>query len=178
MRKRLIIISGLVLLLVVYVLGIRTGQYITKKAPQAASALAEPNMSQEAILVWANEAATAVFSYDFANYRRDFQHAQEYFTPEGWQNYKEAFDKTGTLKMVINQKLTVSAIPTGTPVIITQGVEGNKYTWKVELPVLVVYKGAKSSTEQKLLITMSIQRTKEYLGKRGVGIFNFISVAK
>ena len=178
MRRWLIFITCCVVIVAVYIFGIKTGQQIAVKTGQSVAKLAQPNMSREAILVWANEAALAIMSYDFANHERQLQQAAEYFTPEGWKSYMDVFTKAGTLDMVINKKLTVSAVATGAAKLMDQGVVADKYTWKVQLPMLVTYAGANTSTKQNLLLTMTIVRTEDGQGKRGVGILDFLSTTK
>jgi intracellular multiplication protein IcmL len=178
MRRWLIFITCCVVIVAVYIFGIKTGQQIAVKTDKPVAKLAQPNMSREAILVWANEAALAVMSYDFANLEQQLQQAAEYFTPDGWKSYMAAFKQAGTLDMVINKKLTVSAVATGAAKILDQGIVADKYTWKVQLPMLVTYTGANTATKQNLLVTMTIVRTAEGLDKRGVGILDFSSATK
>src|SRR5262245_6955283 len=49
--------------------------------------LDEPNLSQAALLQWANIAAVAAYTYNFVNYRQELQAASEFFTPDGWNAF-------------------------------------------------------------------------------------------
>lgn len=178
MRRWLIFITCCLVIVAVYIFGIKTGEQIAIKTGKPVAKLAQPNLSREAILVWVNEAALAIMSYDFANHEQQLQQAAEYFTPEGWKSYMAAFQQAGSLDMVISKQLTVSAVATGAAKIIDQGVVADKYTWKVQLPMLVTYAGSNTSTQQNLVVTMTMVRTEEALGKRGVGILDFSSTTK
>ncbi|MCK4609506.1 MAG: DotI/IcmL family type IV secretion protein, partial [Gammaproteobacteria bacterium] len=108
MRKWLIIITCAIVILAVYIFGIKTGEKIAAKSTtQPKSALAIPNMSNTELGVWANEAAATIFSYNFSNYKEALQKSQIYFTPAGWKSYEAAFTKSPTLKMVLKDKLVV-----------------------------------------------------------------------
>lgn len=134
----------------------------------------QPNMPAISLLVWANEAAVTAYSYDFVHYRKELQTASQYFTPEGWKKFKEALDKSGNLDTVISKKLVVSAVATGVPVILEQGVNTGKYFWKVEMPMLVTYQNNSFIKNQNLVATMLVVRTPKNIGTRGLGIEQFV----
>ena len=71
-------------------------------------ALEVPMVSASALLSWANQAAVAAFSYNFANYRQALQDASDYFTPEGWKDFQAALESSNNLSAVITKKLVVS----------------------------------------------------------------------
>ena len=53
------------------------------------------------ILAWANMAATKINSFDFVNYRQQLQEASNYFSIDGWSDYKAQLKSTGNLKFVV-----------------------------------------------------------------------------
>lgn len=134
-----------------------------------------PNMSAIDLLVLANQAAVSAFTYNFVNYRKQLANAAHYFTPDGWKAFQSALDQSGNLKQVIAKKLVVSAVATGAPIIVRQGVIGNRYTWRIELPLLVSYQNANEKYQHHLMITMVLQRTQKFVGHDGVGVQQFIA---
>lgn len=136
--------------------------------------LDQPNLSTAALLQWANTAAVAAFTYNFVNYRSELQAASEFFTPEGWQAYLESLQASDNLTAVRAKQLVVSAVATGAPVITQQGVVSDRYTWQVQMPMLVTYQSASQVTQQSLMVNMVITRISTLDSPRGIGIAQFI----
>lgn len=138
--------------------------------------LDQPNMPPSTVQQWANSAAIAAYNYNFVNYRQELQAASEFFTPDGWQGYINALKSSNNLNAVIDKKLVVSAVATGAPVILDQGVIDGTYTWKVQIPILVTYQSPSQSVRQEVMITMVIQRISTLNSARGIGISSFVAV--
>ncbi|MFA6409017.1 MAG: type IVB secretion system apparatus protein IcmL/DotI [Gammaproteobacteria bacterium] len=137
--------------------------------------LSMPVMSPGELVQWASRAAVAVYSYNFVDYREALQKAQNYFTPEGWSNFEDALKSSRTLDMVLDKKLVVSAVATGAPVILDQGLVNDRYAWKVQLPILVTYQSATENTQQPLVVTMVVSRVPTLNTPRGIAIASFVS---
>jgi len=133
-----------------------------------------PLMPPDQLLQWAARAAVAAYSYNFVNYREALQGVQNYFTPEGWRNFENALKSSRNLEMVIEKKLVSSAVATGAPVILDQGVVNDRYAWKVQVPILVSYQSASENTQQPLVITMIISRVPTLNTPRGIAIASFV----
>lgn len=136
--------------------------------------LAQPNLSNAAILQWANEAAISSYTYNFVNYRKALQDASQYFTPEGWQAFLSALKSSNNLDAVTAKKLIVTAVATGAPVIQEQGVLLGRYTWKVQMPMLVSYQSANQVSQQNVMVNMLITRISTLSSARGIGIAQFV----
>ncbi len=132
--------------------------------------LSQPVKSGPMILAWANMAATRINAFDFVHYKRQLQDASNYFTERGWVNYRDVLIKSKNLDYVIENKLIVSSVATGTPVITQQGLVDGVYTWRVSLPLLIKYQGATVSRTQPAVITMMIQRQSVEINPSGIGI--------
>lgn len=136
--------------------------------------LSEPNMPNSAVLLWANQAATASFTYDFVNYRQALQSASNYFTPDGWRDFLGALTSSNNLNAVITKKLVVSSAATGAPVILQQGLLGGTYAWRVQMPMVVTYQSASQVAQQNVMVTMLVVRVSTLNSSRGVGIAQFV----
>lgn len=143
---------------------------LSNPASALATSLIQPNMSTTDILVWANEAAVRLNTYNYLTYREDRQNMQNYFLPQTWNMYYKTLQKKHYKELLTEQKMTVSAVPLDVAVLLQQGVSEKRYTWKVEIPLLVRFKSGQRELTQKRSITLVIQRSPPYLGKRGVGI--------
>lgn len=136
--------------------------------------LNQPNLSTNALLAWAAEAATGVFNYDFVHYREDLQRIQEFFTPAGYQQMLTALKESGNLDAVKTKKLVASAVPTGSPVITKEGLINNRYTWEMQIPMAVSYQSGTELIPQKIVITMLVTRLPTTESAKGIGIAQFI----
>src|SRR6056297_988762 len=137
--------------------------------------LDQPNLSTASLLQWANTAAVAAFSYNFVNYRQELQAASEFFTAEGWDAYLQSLKDSDNLVAVQQKKLVVSAVATGAPIINQSGVVDGRYTWQIQMPLLVTYQSLSQITEQSLMVNMVITRISTLDSPRGIGIAQFIA---
>lgn len=176
----------LIAMIIIIVLSVALGYVVTHPpAPQyfatdsqgrivELTPLDEPNLSQTALLQWANTAAVAAFTYNFVNYRQSLQGASDYFTPDGWQSFIQALNESNNLNAVIAKKLVVTAVATYAPVVLQQGVLDGRYAWRIQIPLLVTYQSASQFTQQNVIVTMLITRISTLDSARGVGIAQFV----
>lgn len=136
--------------------------------------ISRPTISKNALLTWAAESVTSIFTYDYVNYRKQFQSNVDYFSADGWQAYMEQLDKSGTLQTVKEKSMLVSAVITSSPVIAGEGQMNGVYTWKVEMPIDVTYTPfGQSPIKQKLVIKMNLRAISPLENPRGVVIDSF-----
>ncbi|HAU1133904.1 TPA: type IV secretion protein DotI [Legionella pneumophila] len=136
--------------------------------------LDEPNQSDSAVLQWANQAAIAAFTYNFVNYRDELQASSGFFTAEGWDQFLGALEQSNNLDAVKAKKLVVSAVATRAPIILQKGVLNGRYSWRVQMPILVTYQSASEFTQQNNVATMLITRVSTLNSPRGIGISQFV----
>ena len=136
--------------------------------------LDEPNQSDSAVLQWANQAATAAFTYNFVNYRTELQASSGFFTSNGWTQFLNALQDSNNLDAVKAKKLIVSAVATRAPVILQKGVLNGRYSWRVQMPLLVTYQSASEFSQQNNVVTMLITRVSTLNSPRGIGIAQFV----
>lgn len=138
-------------------------------------ALNMPNQADSAILQWSNQAAIAAFTYNFVNYRTELVAASGFFTEEGWAQFINALGSSNNLDAVKAKKLVVSAVATSSPVILQKGVLNGRYSWRIQMPILVTYQSASEFSQQNLNVTMLVTRVDTLNSPRGIGIAQFIS---
>lgn len=134
----------------------------------------EPNQSDSAVLQWANQAAIAAFTYNFVNYRTELQSASGFFTANGWNQFLNALQRSNNLDAVKAKKLVVSAVATRAPVILQKGVLNGRYSWRVQMPLLITYQSASEFTQQNSVVTILIARVPTLNSPRGIGISQFV----
>lgn len=140
--------------------------------------LIRPNQSAQVILSWANQAAVAAFTFDFLNYQQNFSDVRQYFTSDGYKNYLSALEESGTLKTVTAKRLVVKAVATDAPVIIKEGVISGRYSWKIEVPLVVRYESASERFTRPFLVQMLIVRVPTQETPTGIGIAQFIATER
>ncbi len=135
--------------------------------------LDQPVVTTNEVLQWATIAATSVNTYNFVNWRKVLEEASWYFTPNGWREFQNALDISGNLEEVTTKKLFMSAVATGSPVVLEKGFINRVYKWKVQLPILITYQSASASASQPAVVTMLITRTSTLDTVRGIAIDAF-----
>lgn len=136
--------------------------------------LSEPNQSDTAVLQWANQAVISVYTYNFVNYAQQLQRASTFFTDAGWRNFTQALQSSNSVDTVKAKKLIVSAVATRSPIILRKGILNGRYSWRVQMPVLVTYQSASEFNQQNLVVTLLIRRISTLDSPRGIGITQFV----
>ncbi len=138
-------------------------------------ALRAPNLTTQALLEWASEAATTVYTLNFNNYQEVFRNSRVFFTQAGYDNFKEAINNAGIINAIIKKRLVVSAVVTDTPVVLKEAIlESGYYAWQVQFPMLLTYQSAGEQVQSRILLTLLITRVPSSESVTGIGIASFI----
>lgn len=135
--------------------------------------LTEPVYSTADILAWATNVGITAYSYDYVNYRSDLQALAGSFTSDGWTTFLAALEGSRMLDSVMSQKLVMTAVPTGAPIIKQQGLLNGRYSWKIAIPMLVKLTGS-VALQQPVQIYMLIQRVSLVNNPKGIAVSSFI----
>ncbi len=138
--------------------------------------LNQPNHSDDVILHWTSYSAIAAFSYNYVNYRGEFQASSGFFTPDGWNLFLKALKQSNNLDAITNKKFVVSAqlISNNLPSIQQKGVMDGKYYWKILVPILVTYQNNILYTQQYNLVHILVERVPTLNAPYGIGISQFV----
>src|SRR3989339_1228598 len=120
--------------------------------------LDEPVIADPFLVQWAALAVRASFNLDFVHLESDLGNAKPYFTADGFTAFLNALKTSSVLQTIEGSKLVASAVVTKSPVILNKEIIGGRYSWEVQMPVLVTYTSASASTQQQLIATVLIQR--------------------
>lgn len=137
--------------------------------------LDQPNLTDNAVLQWATQAVTTVFTYNFINYRSVLQSSRQYFTAEGWRQFLLALQSSRNLSMVTSKKLMLSAVVSSAPVVLNEYLLDGKYTWKVQIPISVTYQSLSETAHDSFIISLTIERISTLDSISGVGISSFVA---
>lgn len=167
-----------------YILTNREG-VVMNKVP-----LEQRNHDDKFVEDWTVDAITRLYTFDYENYRLQFQDAKKNLTQVGWDSFQKAMMESGNFNAVVGYKYVTSAAPTGPGRIVKTGsihgvsedIEGirtpeDRYAWKVEFPMVISYRSSKLGSdgrpllsEQNLKMSVTVIRVPENLNEAGLGI--------
>lgn len=137
-----------------------------------------PNMSTEEVMNWTIDAIETAYSYDYVNYRLQFQNSQKYFTEYGWQSYMKGLKTSNNLLALTQRKYVVIAKVVEKPKLLVEGILGGAYAWKFQLPLLVTYLSPpfdeKAQFSNPILLTVVVQRQSILVSYKGLAIMQMI----
>lgn len=136
--------------------------------------LNRPYLNERQLFQWVVEAAVASYTFDFVNYQSDIQEAEVYYTQSGYRQLIKALRDSRTLDDVRNKKLVATAVPSGAPILIEEGVRNNRYFWRIQVPLKVSYQSASEVIPQNLVVTMVVSRAPVEEKAKGIGIDSIV----
>lgn len=136
--------------------------------------LSNPMLSTEALLSWASQVAMGSYTYNFANFRQKIQMQENNFTSDAWQQFLVQLKDSGNLQAVDQRKINVSAVVSGAPVVVYQGMLDGRYAWKVQVPLLVTFVSASDRFQKNYMVTMVVVRVSTVQNQNGVAVAQFI----
>lgn len=137
-------------------------------------ALSSPVVTTEYIQQWAEMVARKAYNLDFLNFNQSLSQVRPYFSDDGWLAFQDALTKAGLLSKIQQEKLTLSAVANGPVVILKRYVTAGRYSWDVQLPLLVTYNSSSMQAKQQLYIAMTIRRVPELATPQGIAVTAFI----
>jgi intracellular multiplication protein IcmL len=135
--------------------------------------LSMPVVTNAYLLQWAELAARACYNLNFIDYPKQLQAASSNFTPDGWTSLMDAMKQAGVIDSLKQNKLFIAAVVNGPAVILDEEVVHNRYTWRVQLPLLVTYTSANQQRKTTYIITMDIMRVPVIDAAKSIQINNF-----
>lgn len=138
--------------------------------------LDKPNATDATVQQWATQAALAVFSFNYVNYQQELQAASGFFTANGWKQFQNALQTSGTLEVVLAKKMIVSSRPTGAPrmPVPSQVLANGRYAWQIQVPIQVILRNQNTYNPLQYLVTMVIMRVSTLNSPSGIGIEQFL----
>lgn len=133
--------------------------------------VAQPYLNDAAVLNFAVEAITNSLTLNFANWRSQLSSASDFFErPNGWNNFLQALEGSGTLDLIRNRNLVSSVIANGA-VIVDRGPDANgRFRWIVQVPITISYQSANESRSETRMAELEIARLPTWQTSRAVGV--------
>ena len=118
----------------------------------------DPVLGNDFVEQWAMQSLRTAFSLDYLHWKQQLTQASYNFTSTGWQYFLQAFKANNNLSAIEANKMVCDIKLTGSPNIINHGVVNGVYTWKIEVPVELVFSSGATSINQTAMVTMLVQR--------------------
>ena len=134
-------------------------------------AISQPFLKKGEVTNFAVEAITAAFTMDYKNWRKDLDDASIYFQrPEGWDNFLNAIQTSGTLDFIRNRKLISDAVANGAS-ILSQGIDENgRYSWTVQIPLKISFESQNQRSSESMTAEVIVSRLPVWESSAAVGI--------
>ncbi|MCX7126091.1 MAG: type IVB secretion system apparatus protein IcmL/DotI [Gammaproteobacteria bacterium] len=151
-----------------YFAAMTTGQVIPMNP------LSEPVLTSDFILQWSSLVARRIYNLNFATYQEQLGQVQDKFTPESWEKLMNTL-KPGMIKQLLGSKLIITSVVMSAPVIVARMIIRSRFTWRVQIKMLVTYTSASEATKRNILVTMDVQRVPTLNASQGIQIIDFTS---
>lgn len=113
--------------------------------------------SRDDLLLWIQIVVGDIYTFNAITYQQKFRDIlANDFTPDGADSFRETLNNSQLLKQVVTQQLNLTSIVSGQPVILQQGALMGRYTWKVQMPVLLTFESANQITTKRIIVTVLI----------------------
>ncbi|CCD28942.1 TraM-like protein similar to IcmL/DotI genes [Candidatus Glomeribacter gigasporarum BEG34] len=135
--------------------------------------LAEPMVSTDTVLQFAQGCITASFSLDFDdnNLRKQLQSLHRCYTGEGYRALMAEMDASGLIAKIRTQRLVASAVATGAGVIAQVDPKNPQgYKWTVQQPISITLVNQTERRSYEYVIESDIQRIPTVDNPRGIAV--------
>lgn len=150
-----------------YYAAVTTGEVVPMHA------LSEPVVTNDFIVEWSALTARLIYNLRFDTYQQQLTQIQDRFTPEGWNAMMVAMK--GMISQLTGSRLVISSVLSGPPVILSRLIIHGRYTWRVQMKLLVTYTSASEARQREIIVTMNVQRVPTLSAAQGIQITNFTS---
>ena len=134
----------------------------------------KPNVDENVLLNWVAEAMMTINTYNFVNYASVIQAAEVYFSKEGYASYKQAIEKFGIIKGIIEKKLVLKATPLDSPHVALGKIFAGRYMWKVKIPMQFKYQSVTFENYGQFEITLIVMRVSTTQSPNGILILKYM----
>lgn len=114
-------------------------------------------LSSADLLLWVQVVVGDIYSFNAITYQQKFNDLlAKNFTPDGADSFRQVLNDSQLLQQVITQQLNLTSIVSGQPVILKEGALLGKYSWKVQMPLLLTFESASQITTKRIIVTVLI----------------------
>jgi intracellular multiplication protein IcmL len=134
----------------------------------------QPYLSSAELTQWVIDAASRMFVFNFTQYDDQLKASKSFFTDDGWQIFLNQLNIYANNNKVLTEKMFVSGVPSGAPIIVNEGLQSGRYVWLVQMPLDLSYSwaGTPRSHTQTLTLQLTVVRVPTLDNLSGVAIDN------
>lgn len=140
--------------------------------------LTQPNLSTPALMSWVAQSTTEVMTFGFSDYRRRLQESSRNFTRRGWESFTKALENSRIISGVEQNQQVITAVPSGAPILKSEGLVAGRYQWVVEMPLALSFESGPNKSFQNSLVTVVVVRVPRLESSNGVGIDQWLAVSR
>lgn len=137
--------------------------------------LTQPNLSTPALMSWVAQATTEVMTFGHNDYRRRLQESSRNFTRRGWESFTKALENSRIISGVEANQQVITAVPSGAPILKSEGVVAGRYQWVLEMPIALSFESGANKSFQNSLVTVVVVRVPRLESSNGVGIDQWLA---
>ncbi len=129
-----------------------------------------PTISPSSIISWAQIAITSAYTLNFLNINNSMEDLRQYFTKVGYDAFMNALQASKRLKEIQDKQVSTTAVINGPPFVM-EDWELGKYTWTIQMPLLITYESASESMPTETTnISLKIVMVPTDQAETGLGI--------
>ncbi|WP_199031657.1 DotI/IcmL family type IV secretion protein [Ralstonia sp. ASV6] len=136
----------------------------------------QPRLTEAQVKDFAQEMAVAVYSTDFANYRRNLNDAGDKFMlPSFREQWIRVMSTSDFIKILLENKFIVTAVGTANkpPVVVRSGLLSGAYAWKIQVPLTLFYQSGRVQKDEHVIVEVTVTQvdpTQLNLNPRGIAV--------
>jgi hypothetical protein len=129
-----------------------------------------PNMTNPAVLSWAEDSITEVMTIGFGDFNQKLIAQKSRFTSDGWDAFVRSFLNQGVDATFKKDQLVLTTVPTGPAEMVSQGPDETMgYQWKVQMPVIMTYATNNNVTNRERA-TINLTIVRDHDSPNGIAI--------
>lgn len=135
--------------------------------------LEQTGIGTNVLFNWITEAMMNCNTYNFISHAKVIDSASLYFTPEGYETYKNALTEAKIVDKVVNEKLILKAVPSDAPQILLEKPFAGRYMWKIKIPMKFRYQNVTTDITDQIEINLIVMRVPTTQSPLGISILKF-----
>lgn len=136
--------------------------------------LNDPYITDGALVAWVADTSKRVLSLSFSDFRQRLQDVAYNFTPNGWETFSKALKEARILELIEERKMVTEMTIEAAPEIIKKGEDKGVYTWILQMPVVLTFKGEQAPQALKGNLRVQVSRVSTLQHPKGVGFDQFL----
>jgi len=136
--------------------------------------LNEPYITDGSLVAWVADTSKRVLTLSFSDFRQRLQDVAFNFTPQGWETFSKALKDARILELIEERRMVTEMTIGAAPEILKKGELNGVYTWVLQMPVTLTFKGEQAPQAITGNLRVQISRVSTLQHPKGVGIDQFI----